>query len=190
MAVLNAKRSFVLLIVAAAILLLPAAWNIYVSTGPGDWKSSQRFNGQNYLVSSASYVEAQNDATGVAASLATLATWNGLPTGENDVVNHLDEAGYTGNLADFTAMASHYGFAGQWLQTEAGAITQLNVPFIAHMSDGGGRVVIVRDARSGYVYATDPSRGNVLYPVDSFVESWTGQVFAFPAPPDQPEEWR
>ncbi len=180
----------IILALSFTALVLPAAWNVYTSVTVHDWKASPRFDGQVYLVSEEGYAPQEHDLTGVAAVMATLLTWQGEPTTEAAMNELLIERDFGYSLADLTTFAAEYGLDGRWLKTEPAALTQLKTPYLAHMSDGGGRFVIVRDARSGYVYATDPKRGQVLFPVEEFTAVWSGQVFAFPDPPAQPEEWR
>lgn len=181
------------LIIAAlsfTALVLPAAWNVYSSVALHDWKASPRFDGQAYVVSKSNYAPQEHDPTGVAAVMATLLTWQGQPTTEAEMNDLLIERNFGYSLADLTNFAAESGLDGRWLEAEPAALTQLKTPYLAHLRDGGGRFVIVRDARGGYVYATDPKRGQVLFPLDEFTAVWSGQVFAFPEPPLQPEEWR
>lgn len=183
-------RHSLVILLAATALLLPPAWNVYESVWLNDWRASPLFDGQAYVVSDGGVVRSEVDETGLAAALATLLTWNGNTTSEAQVLEKLPGTGADVSLADVTALAAEYGIEGQWLRIETGALSQLKTPFVAHMAEGNGRVIIVRDVRSGYAYAADPARGNVLYPLERFVETFTGQVFAFPDPPAQPEEWR
>jgi ABC-type bacteriocin/lantibiotic exporter with double-glycine peptidase domain len=170
--------------------LFPAASSVYSSTALHNWKVSPQWVGDAYFASGTGYEPQARDATGVAAVLATLVSWQGQPVSEAEILDSFEHNDFGYTLSDFAQLAAGYGLNGHWLQGEPGALTQLKTPYIAHLRDGGGRFVIVRDARSGYVYATDPLRGNVLYPLEQFTETWTGQVFAFPEPPAQPEEWR
>jgi ABC-type bacteriocin/lantibiotic exporter with double-glycine peptidase domain len=181
---------FIILALSITALVLPAIWNVYISAGIHDWRASPRWDGQAYQVSKAGYAPQERDSTGVAAVLATLVSWQGQPTSEVEVHDLFTERDFGYKLSDFAQLAAEYDLDGHWLQAEPGALTRLKTPYIAHLHDGGGRFVIVRDARSGYIYATDPQRGNVLYPLEQFTATWTGQVFAFPEPPAQPEEWR
>ncbi len=185
------RRTYlIILAISFTALVLPAAWNVYSSVSLHDWKASPRFDGQAYVVSEAGYAPQDRDPTGVAAVMATLLTWQGQPTSEEEMYDLLTARDFGYRLADLTEFAAEYGLDGQWLQAEPGALTQLKAPYLAHLLDGGGRFVIVRDARSGYVYATDPQRGQVVFPMRQFLAVWSGQVFAFPEPPAQPEEWR
>lgn len=180
----------IILALSFLTLVLPAAWNVYSSVSLHDWTASSRFDGQTYLVSQADYTPQEHDPTGVAAVIATLLTWQDQPTSEAELHDLLVKRGFNYRLAEFTEFAAEYGLHGQWLQAEPGALTQLKTPYLAHLNGGGGRFIIVRDARSGYVYATDPQRGQVLFPLEEFTTAWSGQVFAFPEPPAQPEEWQ
>lgn len=177
-------------LLSLAVLLLPAAWNVYGSTRIHDWRASPRFDGQAYLLSTANYVPMKLDHTGVAAVIATFQTWSGTPTTESQVHDLLQSVEFDGRLADFADLAPGYGLDGRWLRAEPAALSQLKLPFIAHLRDNGGRFGVVREARGGFVHVTDPLRGNVLYPLERFIDGWTGMIFAFPDPPAQPEEWR
>jgi ABC-type bacteriocin/lantibiotic exporter with double-glycine peptidase domain len=187
------KRTFlhtILIVCAGAVLVLPAALNVHTSIIRHNWKESPRWNGQAYLTSSENHALRSEDPAGVAAVLATLTAWQEQPVTEAEINSAMAESSFNYTLAEFTELARGYNLNGQWLRTGPGRLEQLRVPFIAHLGDSGGRFVIVRDARSGYIYAADPQRGNVLYPLEQFTATWTGQVFAFPEPPAQPEEWR
>ncbi len=70
------------------------------------------------------------------------------------------------------------------------ALASLRPPFLASLHAGGGRVLVVRRVAIGHVYAADPRRGNVLYPLERFVEAWDGRLFAFDEPPPPPTAWR
>lgn len=163
--------------------------NVWTSTVTHDWRASERWDGQAYVLSQTNYFPQTEDQTGVFAVLATLATWRGTETTEADIQAAVEgEFGY--RLSDFEELAQAHGFSGHWLRAEPALLEQLATPFIAHLKSGGGRFVIVRDARGGYVYAADPQRGNVLYPLNEFMADWTEQVFVFSEPPAQPAEWR
>ena len=59
------------------------------------------------------------------------------------------------------------------------------------MADADGTyLIIVRDVRGGYVYATRPLHGNLLYSLDGFASIWTGSLLIFDPPLAQPQEWR
>lgn len=190
------RRYLALLLVSLLALVAPAAWNIYVSVAVHDWKASPRWNGEAYLLGKdARTLRLEGSVTGsgsagVAAALATLLSWNGTPTTSSDVELQMQSMGFAGRLTDFTDLAGRNGLTGHWLQSEPAALAHLKTPFLAHMHGSDGRFILVRDVRGGYLYATDPERGSVLYPLGSFAASWTGQAFAFPDPPAQPEEWR
>ena len=184
-----------ILSISLLLLLTPPVLSLYESVVLNDWRVSTRFDGQAYILStsippSVDPAPAHEDATGVAAVLATLSTWNGTLTAPVDVFERMNASSFAGRLSDVTDLGASYGLMGQWLRAQPAALSLIRVPFVAHVRDGGGRFVIVRDVRGGYVYATDPMRGQVLYPFENFTAAWTGQVFAFPDPPAQPEEWR
>lgn len=186
----GAGFALLLLVVALATLLAPTVRNVAVSTTSYDWRASPRFDGTAYLVSPADSVEAERDATGVAAVIATFDRWRGGDATEASVVQEIEDSDLGYRLSDVEELAASYGFEGRWVEAEIATLPRLKVPVVAHLSDGGGRVVIVRNVAIGHVYVTDPARGNVLYPLERFAEVWTGRAFAFPEPPAAPEAWR
>lgn len=175
--------------VALLTVLVPPAANVAAAVRD-DWRASPRFDGDAYVVSEADAVAQVADPTGVAAVIATFDRWRGGDATEASVVEAIEENGFRYRLADFEELAAAYGLDGRWVETETAGLSRLKTPFVAHLADGGGRFVIVRHVALGHVYATDPTRGNALYPLDRFVETWTGRAFAFPDPPDAPEAWR
>lgn len=184
-----------ILSISVLLLLTPPALNLYESVALNDWRASTRFDGQAYILSTSfsSSVEpapAHEDATGVAAVLSTLSSWNGTQTTPAEVFERMSASSFAGRLSDVTQLSASYGLDGQWLQAEPAALSHIKTPFVAHMEDDGGRFVIVRDVRGGYVYAADPTRGQVLYPFENFTAAWAGHILAFSDPPAQPEEWR
>jgi hypothetical protein len=190
------RNYLALLLLSVLALALPAAWNVYASVALHDWKASPRWNGEAYLLSwdpSAQHLEGAAVITGtagIAASLATLLSWDGVPTSPAEVQLRMQSMGFEGRLSDISDLAGGYGLNGHWLQADAAVLAHLKTPFIAHMRGDDGRFIVVRDVRGGYLYAAYPGYGNVLYPLTSFAAAWTGQAFAFPDPPAQPEEWR
>ena len=174
-------------LVAGLVLLTPSVWAVYTSTTLHDWRDSPRSDGQRYVVSQREYVPQELDETGVAAVVATLQTWRGQPTDEATAYEELLAREFDYTLASFSSLATDMGLEGHWVEAGTAALAQLNVPFIAHLDDAGGRFIIVREVRQGYLYATDPAAGNVLYPIANFAEVWTGRALAFPEPPPLPE---
>jgi hypothetical protein len=191
------SRKYLALILLSSLgLAAPAAWNVYLSVVVHNWKASSHWNGEAYLLSSdmgallAEGSVSRSGSSGVAAALATLLSWNGTATTVADIELHMASMGFGGQLSDFTTLVAEHGLEGHWLQAEPAALSHLKTPFLALLSGSDGRFILVRDLRGGYLYATDPELGNVLYPLESFAATWTGQAFAFPDPPPQPEEWR
>lgn len=178
-----------LALVFGLVLIVPSAWSV-VESRMNDWRASPRFDGERYLVSEQDYVSQASDPTGASAVLATLLTWQREDIREPDVLETMTERGFEPTLASFAEQADYFGFEGQWLEASLAALPRLNTPLIAHIHSDGGRFIIVRDVRQGYVYATDPAAGNVLYPLETFDEVWTGRALVFPDPPEQPEAWR
>src|SRR5690554_827214 len=181
-------------LLAIFLLAIPAAWNVYTSVVAHDWQASSRFDGQAYIASTRldlpDLTAVELDGTAAARVLATLAVWEGVSAGIEEVAERLGGAGSELRLSDFSDAAAGYGLHGHWLRAEPAALSHIKTPFVAHMKDDGGRFVIVRDVRGGYVYAADPTRGQVLYPFENFTAAWAGHILAFSDPPAQPEEWR
>lgn len=186
------RRAFdlALLGVALIVLLAPPIWNVVTSTTKHDWRVSPRFDGTAYLASDAGVVRQDLDGTGVAAVIATFDRWRGGDATESSVIEEIEAREFGYRLDDFAELAASYGLSGRWVETDLAVLHQLKHPFVAHLSDGGGRFVIVRNVGIGHVYAADPARGNVVYPIERFAEVWTGRAFAFPEPPAVPEAWR
>lgn len=184
------KRSSVVIGVFASAALLAAPPLLNTVIDARDWRASPRFDGSAYVVSEAGSVAQDADPTGVAAVIATFDRWRGGDATEASVIGAIEANDFAYRLADFEELAASYGLDGRWVETEPAGLPRLKTPFVAHLEDGGGRFVIVRNVALGHVYATDPTRGNVLYPFDRFVEAWTGRAFAFPDPPPAPEAWR
>lgn len=174
------------LIAALALLIAPPA--ITLVRNP-DWRASPRFDGEAYRLSLDDAALHAVDPTGAAAILAALERWQGHEVDEAQVAAELAGEGFGGGLADFADAAAARGFDGRWIEVAPTDLPRLNVPFVAHLADGGGRLAIVRRVALGHVYVADPTRGLVLYPIDRFLAAWTGYAFAFPDPPPQPATW-
>lgn len=184
------RRDLWIAAAAALALLGPAAWNAYDAAWRNDWRAHPRFDGQRYVTDREAPVPQRTGRFGAAATLATLRHWQGRPLSEAAVQRRLDEAGFDGTLDGVREAAARLGFEGRWVEADPAAVPRLNVPFVAHLREEGGRLLLVRQVRDGYVYATDPTTGQVLYPLQAFAEAWTGRALAFPDPPPQPEPWR
>lgn len=115
--------------------------------------------------------------------------WSGQEADEAQVAAELAAAGFGGELADFADAAAARGLHGRWIEVAPADLPRLNVPFVAHLADDGGRLAVVRRVALAHVYVADPTRGQVLYPIDRFLIAWTGYAFAFPDPPTQPATW-
>ena len=173
-------------IAALAFLALPPAVNLARTQ---NWRASGRFDGEAYRLSSEEVARQERDPTGAAAVLATLQRWSGQEADEAQVAAALSAEAFDGGLAEFATAAAAREFDGRWIEVAPTDLPMLNVPFVAHLSDEGGRLAIVRRVALGHVYVADPTRGQVLYPIDRFLGAWTGNAFAFPDPPPQPATW-
>ncbi len=181
-------RSTLLMLTAIAALAAPVAVSLSVTP---DWRASPRFDGQAYLVSDADVVRQVLDPSGSAAVLATLDAWRGGSSSEAAVLAVLEGGGFDFQLATLAAVLDEQGFAGRWLTgSDATALERVATPFIARLTDDGGRLVIVRQVAIDHVYVADPLRGNVLYPLARFAEVWAGQIFTFDELPAVPQPWR
>lgn len=182
-------RWLVLQVIALAALVAPPALNVIASTAT-DWRASPRFDSDAYVLSDDDVVPQTLDSTGVAASLATLLRWRGDDADEAALIAAFagDVGAYT--LDDVARLAADHGLDGRWYDADVAALASLRSPFLASLREGGGRVLVVRRVAIGHVYAADPRRGNVLYPLERFVDAWDGRLFAFDEPPPQPAAWR
>ncbi len=174
------------LIAALVLVLAPPA--VTLARNP-DWRANPRFDGQAYQLSLEDVERQSQDPAGAAAVLATLQRWGGQDVDEAQVAAELAAEGFGGGLGEFAAAAASRGFDGRWVEVAPADLARLNAPFVAHLTDGGGRLALVRRVALAHVYAADPTRGQVLYPIDHFLAAWTGNAFAFPDPPQQPATW-
>lgn len=166
-------------LVSLGLLAAPVAIGVWSTP---DWRASGRFDGQAYLVSDADLVRQELDSSGAAAVLASIAGWRGGTMSEAEALTELEASGFDGQLATFEAAFGEFDLAGRWLGAAPGALGDLRTPFVAHLSDAGGRLALVRRVAAEHVYVADPLRGNALYPAASFLDVWTGQVFVFDTP--------
>ena len=170
-------------LVSLVLLAVPVAVGVWSTP---DWRASPRFDGQAYLVSEAALVRQELDPSGAAAVLASIDTDLGGEMTEAEALTELEAHGFDGQLDTFQAALEQLGFSGRWLGAGPAALEGIRAPFVAHLSDAGGRLALVRRVAAEHVYVADPLRGNALYPLASFAEIWTGQVFLFDTPPGQP----
>lgn len=177
---MRAVRSLGIAVASLVVLAAPVAIGLWSTP---DWRVSPRFDGQVYVVSEAGVVPQALDPSGAAAVVASLA--GGLDGGmdEAEALTRLEASGFDGQLSTFAAALAAEGLPGRWLSAEPRALAALRTPFIAHLRDAGGRLVLVRRVAAGHVYVADPLRGNVLYPEHAFASDWTGQVFVFDQAP-------
>ena len=167
-----------------SLALLAAPVTVGVWSTP-DWRASPRFDGRAYLVSDADLVRQELDPSGAAAVLASADAWRGGTMSEAEALAELEARGFDGQLATFEAASGAFDLAGRWLGAAPGALGDLRTPFVAHLSDAGGRLALVRRVAAEHVYVADPLRGNALHPLASFLDVWTGQVFVFDTPPPE-----
>lgn len=188
-------RWLALLVVALTGLVAPVASNVVVSTAT-DWRASPRFDGQAYLLSDEDVVPVPPDGSGVVSALVTLLRWRGDGTSTGAGANEATllplapDDGGSYHLSDVAQLASTLGLAGRWFEADVAALAAVRTPFLASLREGGGHLIIVRRVAIGYVYAADPRRGNVLYPLETFREAWNGRLFVFDEPPPVPAVWR
>ncbi len=179
------------LVGSLVVLFGPPVWAAYRALGPEDWRASPRWNGRAYLASRDVPIPAGDDTTGVAAALATLARWGGADVDATAVRAELGARPADASLKEVRSAARELGLDGVWADGEPAALPRLKTPFLAQLQGpSGARFVVVRNAREGYVYALDPGRGHLLFPLDRFAETWTGRMLAFPDPPPAPRPWR
>jgi ABC-type bacteriocin/lantibiotic exporter with double-glycine peptidase domain len=175
-----------LLVGAAALLFTPVA--VELARTP-NWLDHPSWNGGAYLLGWHGMVRAELDATGTAAVLATLDSYRGGSATEAQMVALLGERDFDYRLGSFAHAASDWGFPGRWALAEVGALPGLPTPFLAHLTDAGGRFVIVHRVASGQVYLADPNAGRLLMPLASFARLSSQQVYLFDHPSVIPGVW-
>ncbi|MEX2501240.1 MAG: cysteine peptidase family C39 domain-containing protein [Trueperaceae bacterium] len=182
----------VLLSVASvAALLVPPLISIQTARLADAAERAERRAGGAYPTSDADLVQQERDVSGAAAVIATLRSWRGHEASEEEALARhprLADAGL--RFADVGDALRRDGFAGRWIEGDVAALPGINLPLVVHLTDGGGRLGIVRTVALGHVYLADPARGNVVVPLDRFAESWSGTAYAFPDPPPMPQAWR
>ena len=175
-----------LLFGAAAGLITPSA--IELARTP-DWLLHPSWNGSAYALGVHQLVLAESDPTGSAAVLATLDRWRGGEVSERELAELLRKRDFDYRLGSFATAAAEWGFPGRWALVGPGSFHGLPTPFLAHLSDGGGRMVIVRRIASGYAYLADPNAGTLLMPLAELEARSSQQVYLFDAPVSAPEGW-
>lgn len=177
-------------LVAGIVLFGPVAWRAYETQRLASWQESPRFDGRRYVLDEDTLRVPAADEDRVAAVLARLHRWQGRARSIEDVLDGFDASGYPGSLGAVREHAAEAGFEGEWVEASLAALERFNKPLIADTRHDGGTLLIVRRVRDGYVYATAPGVGDVLYRIADFDRVWTGRALVFPDPPDQPQEWR
>ena len=180
-----------LFVASAAVLLVPPLISVQTARLADTAERSDRRSGGAYRTSDQNLVMQELDATGAAAVIAVLRKWNGRDASEGEVLRqHTALANGGLRFADVGEALTSEGFAGRWIEADTAALSGINLPLVAHLMDGGGRLVVVRTVALGHVYLADPARGNVVVPLERFAESWSGTAYAFPDPPTMPQAWR
>lgn len=139
----------------------------------GNPLASDAFDGRRYVIGQQGVV--QQGSTG-ASVLATLAQRWGYPVAMS--------ASSTEPFPDeFEYSARDYGFAGRWVRADKTSLYELPAPFVVRIAERGKRphYILINEGRNGYVYATDPQVGNVLYPLKGFLQVWQKQAFVLGA---------
>lgn len=176
---------------AGMVLVVPAVVGVYRSVVVHDWHMSSRFDGIRYVVSEERQAGLSVDEqTRAVVLLNTLDAWR---RGSQDARPRdlaLSAEPFDNRLATFKRLAEEVGLRGHWLDASTAALGQLKTPFVAHVAHDGGSLLIVREVRGEYVYATDPLVGTLLYRLRDFGNVWTGRALVFPDPPPAPQEWR
>lgn len=87
------------------------------------------------------------------------------------------EKGYS--LLDIRHYVETLGLRGRGYELPAHMLTKLRIPTIALLDLRGYKhFVVIRRVTEDGVYVGDPALGNRLMPMDQFLESWNGAVFA------------
>lgn len=135
----------------------------------------------------ANIVRQQKDFTCGAAALATiLQQMFGRTTSEQEIIDdmlaHTDPAlarsrGFS--LLDMKNYLDRIGLRGRGYQIDANALQTVRIPVIALQTTRGyAHFVVVKRVFAGLVYIADPVLGHRQVPLDEFVATWNGIVFA------------
>ena len=176
---------------ATVALLIPPSISVQTARLADAAERAERRTAGAYRTSEADLVPYDPDATGAVAVVATLRSWSGRDASEGELLaRHPSLADGGLRFSDVGEALTREGFSGRWIEADAAALSSLNLPLVVHLTDGGGRLAIVRSVALGHVYLADPARGNLVVPAERFAESWSGTAYAFPDPPPMPQAWR
>lgn len=176
------RRPLVMFLVLATLLgLAPPSW------AEGLMRRPASFQERRY----ATVVRQVLEFSCGSAALATILThFLGRPTTERDVITILrrrypsdeawrgkQETGFS--FEDIVFAAGRLGYAAQGATVDLAQLAQLSGPVIVHLDKGEWQhFSVLRAARDGFFYLSDPIAGQVTMLEDEFRREFTGSVLA------------
>jgi predicted double-glycine peptidase len=111
-----------------------------------------------------------------------------LPNDSEEKMREVAADGFS--FATIKRKLEELGFVSRGLRMPWATLLELTAPAIVHLElPSESHFAVWRGAANGYVYLADPSRGNLVYPVERFAEEWSGVVL-LPAPAgERPREY-
>ena len=162
-----------LLIGCLAIIVLPSLEGIK----PNNWLVADNFDGYRYMLGQKGIKTLAGDDIGVQSTLATLF---GEPINDSNTTN-LGE--YNTLLESFTELAKQQGYVGKWIKlSNPHKLLETQTPLVVEVDFPKSHLIIVLDIENNYLYAADPTIGNVLYPLKKFYNTWTGKIYQLESP--------
>jgi len=130
-----------------------------------------------------------------AASIATILKYafKMQDVHEEEIVNSMIENGSKElikkkgfSLLDIKKYAERKGFSANGYKLDKEKLSHLKIPGIVLLnSKGYEHFVVLKGVKNGKVYLADPAMGNRSTPINEFLETWNGVVFAVYKKTDQ-----
>lgn len=168
-----------------AMLLAPTGWNIAFQGSSQGYRSIAL---DAPVALSTDGVQSHiGDPFGAVAMLATLLAWQGEQFDPGEMVELLPQSTPREVQREhIREVFAGHGLSGDWLRVAPEVLYRLRQPFVAVFRADQPRLVLVREARQGFMYVFDPRVGNVLMDHDQFLARWGGLVFVLHDPPEPP----
>lgn len=148
---------------------------------PGRWLEAPNFDGSRYVLGWRGIVRVAEDPSGLATLIATVQEAHVKPDVERAPTPRPVRVPVGDLRQAFSRLAYRHGLRGTWHHIEEAdrrrVLERAASGMVAKMHAPVPGLVYVREVRNGYVYASDAAAGNVLYPLEEFLEAWTGHLY-------------
>lgn len=118
-------------------------------------------------------IRQQHEFSCGAAALATLLTYYyGIQISEEEVLKAVNKEGWL-SLADIQQVLPRYGMKGIGLALNYDQLTKLKIPVILYIENPAGpHFAVLRGLTDHTVWVADPANGNIIFPLNKFLEKW------------------